>query len=153
MHLFLRLFLIIFSIIVINTLINGHIAYFYIGKEKPELDFILLKIFVTVWCVLICLAKKQHKKLKYAFCLFSPKSLKSNYSLKRILYFEKVRFKVFYCVLWVMMFFSFLLIILNFFNLNQIELITRNYLYYQLIMWFLESFLLVMNNVKKRKTS
>ena len=82
MPLSIRLFLIISSIMIINTLINGHITYFYIGKAKPEFDSLLLRIIVTIWGIVICLSMKQYKKLKDTFCLLSINSLRTSIHYK-----------------------------------------------------------------------
>lgn len=150
MPLIVRLLLITFSILLINALINGHISCFFIDNDKPEIDSMLQRILVTIWCIIICLTKKQYRKLKDAFSLLNSNSFKMNYSLKRISYIKNVRFKVIYCVLWIMLFFSFSLIIVNIFNLNYVEMITKNYLYYQLIIWFSEAFLLSTSSLHQR---
>lgn len=143
------LILIIISQLVFNFFINEHIYFFSIQKNDIKPDSLFLRFFISIFCFFICLIKKQFKKIKDSFCLIDWKVIKNTFSITRIKYIKLVRFRSFFLLLWMMELLFVILFILNLFNIGI--MITRNVLYYQIILWFVEAFLLLKVSSCKKK--
>ena len=145
--------LILFSIFITNYLINSHILFFAVDKKirKDFSDSILMRFLVTIWTVIICLKLKQYKKIRYTFSLLDYKIILQRFSLKRILFFNMVRYKIGFLVLWIFYFLNFVLIPISLIKFNNLELCIRNIFFFQKYIWIIEAFVLIYFPKKTKK--
>ncbi len=142
----------LFSILMINYLINSHIVFLAVTKKisKDFYDSIFLRLIITVWSLIICLKLKQYKKIKYTFSLIDYKTFLRRISFKRIIFLRKVRYKILFIILWIFYFLDIVLIVITSIRLNNFEFYIKKVLLFHIYLWFIEAFFLTFFSKKKK---
>jgi hypothetical protein len=127
--------------------------FFAVNKKirKDFTDSIFMRVLVTIWTVIICLKLKQYEKFKYTFSLLDYKIILQRFSFKRILFFNMVRYKIGFLVLWIFYFLNFVLIPISLIKFNNLELCIRNIFFFQKYIWIIEAFVLIYFPKKTKK--
>mgnify|MGYP003296491705 CR=1 FL=1 len=143
----------LFSILMINYLINSHIVFLAVTKKisKDFTDSILMRFLATIWIIICCFKLKQYKKIRYAFTLIDYRIILQRISFRRLFYLTKVRYKILFVILWIIYFIDIFMIFIIFSNLNKVEFYIRNILFCQIYIWFVEAFVLTFFSKKKGK--
>ena len=146
--------LILFSILIINYLINSHILFFAVSKKirKEFTVSIFIRFLCSVYTIFVCLKLKKYKEIRYAFSLLDYKIFLQRISFKRILYLTKVRYKILFLILWIFYFLDIILIPIILFKLNNFDFYIKNILLFQKYLWLIETFFLVFFSKKNKKT-
>lgn len=146
------LILILFSILIINYLINSHILFFAVSKKirKEFTDSIFIRFLCSVYTIFVCLKLKKYKEIRYAFSLLDYKIFLQRISFKRILYLTKVRYKILFLILWIFYFLDIILIPIILFKLNNFDFYIKNILLFQEYLWLIETFFLVFFQKNKK---